>query len=97
MPVLQINKVVGGNVVQYQYGVNKKQVPLLTTSRFGRKDSPLWVEEDGTTALAVLPEGATIPLLLDDNLNRLDLSEPERATAREKLNQIATNGRRQAE
>lgn len=97
VPVLQINKVLGGNVVQYQYGANKKGAALLTTSRFGRKDSPLWLEEDGTHALAVLPEGATIPILLDENLSRLDLSEPERATAREKLNQMAAQGRRQAE
>ena len=45
----------------------------------------------------MIPQGATVPVLLDESLSRLDLSEPERATAREKLNQLATQGRRQAE
>lgn len=85
VPVLQINKVLGGNVVQYQYGVNKRGQPLLTTSRFRKNEMPLWLEHEGTRALAVLPEGGQIPVLLDENLQRLDVTEAERTAAREKL------------
>jgi len=79
VPVLQLNKVIGGTVVQYQYGWDKRQKPLVTTSRFGKNESPLWLEEDGTMALAVMPERGTTPVLLDSELERLDLTPSERA------------------
>ncbi len=85
VPVLQINKVLGGNVVQYQYGINKRGNALLTTSRFRKSETPLWLEDEGTHALAVMPEKGQIPVLVDENLQRLDLSEDERASARLRL------------
>ncbi|QQR39917.1 hypothetical protein [Devosia rhizoryzae] len=85
VPVLQLNKVIGGTVVQYQYGVGKKQQALLTTSRFKKNEAPLWLEEDGTTALAVMPERGAVPVLLDDRLERLDLTAAERAEIKAKL------------
>jgi len=79
VPVTQINKVLGGSVVQFQYGLGKKQQPLLTTSRFGKNEGPLWLGDDGTTALAVMPENAAVPVLLDEKLERLDLTPSERS------------------
>jgi hypothetical protein len=79
VPVTQINKVIGGSVVQFQYGLGKKQQPLLTTSRFRKNEGPFWLGEDGTTALAVLPENAAVPILLDEKLERLDMTDSERA------------------
>lgn len=79
VPVTQINKVVGGSVVQFQYGISSKQQPLLTTSRFRKDEGPLWLGENGATALAVLPENATMPVLLDEKLERLELTASERA------------------
>ncbi|NGP17031.1 hypothetical protein [Devosia aurantiaca] len=85
VPVTQINKVVGGSVVQYQYGLGKKQQPLLTTSRFRKNEGPLWLGNDGMTALAVLPTNASVPILLDNDLERLDLSASERAEVQARL------------
>ena len=72
VPVLQINKVLGGNVVQYQYGFNERGNPLLTTSRFRKSETPLWLEDEGTHALAVMPEKGQVPVLVDEHLHRLD-------------------------
>ncbi len=85
VPVLQVNKVLGGTVVQYQYGVGKKQQPLLTTSRFRKNEGPLWLGEDGSQALAVMPQNGSVPVLLDNDLERLDITADERAAVQARL------------
>ena len=81
VPVTAISKVLGGKVVQFQYGLNGKR-PQLASSRFKKAEQPLWLEADGTYALAVLPEQAKIPVLLDSELQRLDLLDAEKAAIR---------------
>ena len=85
VPVTAVNKVVGGKYIQFQYGQNSKNRPLLTMSRFKKSQEPFWLEADGTYALAVLPEQAKLPILLDADLERLDLPAIERAAIKAKL------------
>ena len=77
--ITNISKVVGGKAIQFQYGINRKNRPLLTISRFKSKEEPFWLHPDTGQALAVLPQGSTVPFLLDQNLQRLDLTDSERA------------------
>lgn len=78
--ITNVQKVLGGKAVQFQYGTDRKNKPLLTVSRFGRKEDPLWLGGDDGMALAVLPQGGKKPILVDSELSRLDLSPQERAT-----------------
>lgn len=50
---------------------------------FGKKQAPLFLEDDegNIFGLAAKHEAATIPVMLDENLKRLDLTEEERRTA----------------
>ena len=77
--ITNISKVVGGKAIQFQYGINRKNRPLLTISRFKSKEEPFWLHPDTGQALAVLPQGSTVPFLLDQDLRRLDLTDTERA------------------
>lgn len=53
------------------------------TSRFGKKEVPLLLEtpDGGTVGVAVRHEGSPVPVLLDRELKRLDLTEAERTAA----------------
>ena len=73
-----ISKVLGGKAIQFQYGANRKNRPLLAISRFRSKEEPFWLDAEAGHALAVLPQGGTIPVLVDSALKRLDLTEGER-------------------
>lgn len=83
--VAQINPVLGGKYVQFQYGADRKGKPLLALSRFGGKEEPYWLDGQRGMALAALPEGASVPVLLDAELKRLDASPPEIATIAARL------------
>ncbi|MBA1349813.1 hypothetical protein [Rhizobium sp. WYCCWR 11146] len=83
--VAQINPVLTGKYVQFQYGADRKGKPLLTLSHFGRKEEPYWLDGQRGMALAALPEGASVPVLLDAELKRLDASPPEIATIAARL------------
>ncbi|MBP1860294.1 hypothetical protein [Rhizobium herbae] len=83
--VAQISPVLGGKYVQFQYGADRKGKPLLAMSFFGGKKEPYWLDGQRGIALAALPEGASIPVLLDADLKRLDVSPPEIATIAARL------------
>lgn len=86
--VAQINPVLSGKYVQFQYGADRKGKPLLTMSHFGRKEEPYWLDGQHGMALAALPEGASVPVLLDAELKRLDASPPEIATIAVQLKRL---------
>lgn len=81
VPVIGSENVVGGTVVQFQYGTDARGKPLLATSRFGKKDGPLLSAGERMEAVAVIPEGASVPFLLDERLERLDITPEERSRA----------------
>lgn len=61
-------------------------------SRFKKKEEPFYLKPELATgksnemqALAVLPEGWELPVILDHDLNRLDLTAEEKATIRTAL------------
>lgn len=81
VPVIGLENVVGGSVVQFQYGADTQGKPLLATSRFGKKEGPLLSAGERLEAVAVIPQGASIPVLLDERLERLDISPDERSRA----------------
>ncbi|WEZ85533.1 hypothetical protein P6U16_26135 (plasmid) [Rhizobium sp. 32-5/1] len=84
----QINPVLTGKYVQFQYGADRKGKPLLTLSHFGRKEEPYWLDGQRGMALAALPEGASVPVLLDAELKRLDASPAEIATVAVQLKRM---------
>ncbi|QND48096.1 hypothetical protein HB780_20880 [Rhizobium lusitanum] len=84
----QINPVLGGKYVQFQYGADRKGKPLLALSRFATKDEPYWLDGQRGMALAALPEGASVPVLLDAELKRLDASPAEIATITVQLKRL---------
>lgn len=81
VPVTGMQKVLGGNLVIYRFR-NDKGGKRKATSRFGRDEVPLMLDVGGeTVALALRPVGGGMPLLLDDELQRIDLSTKERQAA----------------
>ncbi|WP_172746735.1 hypothetical protein [Neorhizobium sp. T25_13] len=86
--VAQISPVLGGKYVQFQYSVDRKGKPLLALSRFGGKEEPYWIDGPRGMALAALPEGASVPVLLDAALKRLDASPPEIETIAARLKRM---------
>ena len=86
--VAQISPVLGGKYVQFQYDAGSKGRPLLAMSFFGGKKEPYWLDGQRGMALAALPEGANVPVLLDAELKRLDASPAEIATIAARLKQM---------
>lgn len=81
VPVTAVQKVLGAEQVFYNFR-NDKGGKRKAASRFGRKEAPLLLDAGGeTAALALRPAGGGMPLLLDDQLQRIDLSADERQAA----------------
>jgi len=78
----------GGTLVTYAYGPETGRRAPKENSRFGKKEEPLLLETaDGEMrALALRPAAGGKPLLLDDGLRRIDLTETEREAAFAVLN-----------
>ena len=68
-----------GTEFRYRYADGPPQ-----TLKMGRKDKPFWLAMDTTppTALAVVGPDSDIPMLLDENLTRLDFTDAERDALR---------------
>ena len=66
--------------VKYQYSLDGK--PRTATSILKRKETPFFVDAQRSKVLAVIPSGVSTPILLDEQLQILDLTDAERAAIR---------------
>lgn len=81
--VTGIQKNYGIRNVFYSY-TNEAGKKKKRASRFSKKEEPFYLsvaagtKANDTPALAVLPQGCDVPVLLDENLDRLDLTADEK-------------------
>lgn len=81
--VTGIQKNYGIRNVFYSY-INEAGKKKKRASRFSKKEEPFYLSvaaganANETPALAVLPQGCDVPVLLDENLDRLDLTADEK-------------------
>ncbi|RAT12495.1 hypothetical protein AU490_06445 [Lonsdalea populi] len=64
----------------YYIGEDKKKIKLASLIK--RNEQPIYLDDSMKQAWAVLLKDANIPVLLDDCLMRLDLSDAERESLR---------------
>lgn len=87
--ITQNSKVLGGRVVGYRIpGTGKGRRPAAT-ARFKKSEGPIILNgADGNEyAVGVLMEGIDNPILLDEALTRLDLSQEERSAFNVRLDE----------
>ena len=75
-----ISKHLGAKQVGFTFTQPGKTRAVAHASRFQNTETPFMLEPNGTAALALVPEGGGVPVLLDDGLERVDLTASERMT-----------------
>lgn len=79
----KVRRGLGGYLVDYAY-VPAEGIRRRITSRFTSDTIPFFLGEGAQSnlALATLPQGSVYPVILDEQLTRLDITEDERADIR---------------
>lgn len=75
--VVGMSNVVGAKAVTYALPRPGKKRGTNLSSRMSRKQEPFWLNGEGQ-ALAAIHAGSKLPILLDAELTRLDLTDEER-------------------
>jgi hypothetical protein len=78
--VLELEKTLLFCKVVYQYSVDGK--PRKAVGFLGRKEMPFFVDAQRSKVLAVIPSSVSTPILLNEQLQALDLTDQERAAIR---------------
>lgn len=78
--ITQTSTYMGGVRVQYTVPRPGKKQPLTLHSQFKKTEAPFMLASASNKALALLPQGSKVPILLDDALDRIDLTAAERMT-----------------
>ena len=75
-----ISKHLGAKQVGFTLQQPGKKRAVAHASRFRNTETPFMLDQTSNAALALVPEGGGVPVLLDDGLERVDLTASERMT-----------------